>query len=76
MYCYENKMTFPIYASDSMDLLLLTNGDKSHYVYIKEFDRYFCKSYLQCFSSKHVLTEHKKVCLSINGVCKIRKRDD
>ena len=47
-------------------------------MYIKEFDRfmfhktknknkkYFCKSYLQCFSIKNVLIEHKKVCLTIN----------
>ena len=27
----------------------------------------FCKSYLQQFSSKNVLTKHKEVCLSING---------
>ena len=84
MFYYENKLTFPIYVSDqkfenSMDLLLLIDGDKSHYVYIKDFDRfmfhktknknkkYFCKSCLQCFSSKNMLTEHKKVCLSING---------
>ena len=51
----------------------------SHYVYIKDFDRfifhktknknkkYFCKSFLQCFSSKNVLTKHKEVYLSING---------
>ena len=26
-----------------------------------------CKSCLQCFSSKDVFTEHKEVCLSING---------
>ena len=67
-----------------MDLLLVTYGDKSHYVYIKDFDRfmfhktknknkkYFCKSCLQCFSSKNVLTEHKEVCLSINGAQSIR----
>ena len=29
-------------------------------------EKYFCKSCLQCFSSKNVLTEHKNVCLSIN----------
>ena len=29
--------------------------------------KYFCKSCLQCFSSINVLTEHKKICLSING---------
>ena len=62
-----------------MDLLLVTDGDKSHYVYIKDFDRfmfhktknknkkYFCKSCLRCFSSKLVLIEHKEVCLSPNG---------
>ena len=83
MFCYENRLTFPICISDQkfenlMDLLLVIDGDKSHYVYIKDFDRfmfhktknknkkYFCKSCLQCFSSKNVLTEHKKVCLSIN----------
>ena len=69
MYYYENKLVFPIYISDqkfenSMDLLLVIDGDKSHYVYIKDFNRfmfqktknknkkYFCKSCLQCFSSK------------------------
>ena len=62
-----------------MDLLLVIYESKSYYVYIKEFGRfmflktknknkkYFCKSCLQCFSSKNVLTEHKEVCLSING---------
>ena len=62
-----------------MDLLFLTDGDKCHYVYIKDFDRYmfhktknknkkwFCRSCLQCFSSKNVLTEHKEDCLIING---------
>ena len=61
------------------DLLLVIDENKSHYVYIKVFDRfmfhktknknkkYFCKSCLQCFSSKNVLTEHKEICLNING---------
>ena len=77
VFGYENELVFPIYVSDqkfedSMDLLLLIDDDKSHYVYIKDFDRfmfhktknknkkYFCKSCLQCFSSKNVLTEQKK----------------
>ena len=67
-----------------MDLLLIFERDKSHYVYIKDFDKfmfhkakaknkkYFCKSCLQCFVSKNVLTEHKKVCLSINGTHPVR----
>ena len=77
-------MDFPIYVSDqafedSIDLLLLNDDDKSHYVYIKNFDRFmfhktkdknkkwFCRICLQCFSSKSVLIKHKENCLSING---------
>ena len=57
-----------------MDLLLVINESKSNYVYIKDFYRFmlhktknknkkhFCKSCLQCFSCKNVLTEHKEVC--------------
>ena len=67
-----------------MDLLLVIDKIKSHYVYIKDYDRYlfhktknknkkyFCHSCLQCFSSKNVSTEHKKVCLSINGTQSVR----
>ena len=48
------------------------NDDKSHYVYMKDFDRFvshktknknkkwFCKSCLQCFSSDNVLIKHKE----------------
>ena len=89
VYCFENKLTFPIYISNqkfenSMDLLQIFNGDKSHYVYIKNFDRfmfhqtknknkkYICKNCLQYFSSKNVLTEHKEVYLSINGAHSVR----
>ena len=43
--CYENKLTFPIYNSyqefeNSMDFLLVIviDENKSHYVYIKDFD--------------------------------------
>ena len=64
---------------DSIDLLLLIDDDKSHYVYIKDFDRFmfhktenknkkwFCRSCLHCFSSEEVLIKHKENCLSING---------
>ena len=68
LYCYKSKLAFPIYISDqkfenSMDLLLVTDENRSHYVYIKDFDifmfhktknknkKYFGKSCLQCFSS-------------------------
>ena len=89
VFCYKNTLSFSIYVSDqkfenSMDLLLVIDKNKSHYVYIKGFDRYmfhktknenkkyFCKSCLQCISSKNVLTQHKKVCLSINGTQSVR----
>ena len=45
MFGYENGLVFPIYLSgqkleDSMNLLLLIDDDKSHYVYIKDFNRF------------------------------------
>ena len=45
MFSYENGLVFPIYISDqkfedSVDLMLLTEDDKSHYVYIKDFNRF------------------------------------
>ena len=84
MFCYENEIVFPIYVShqkfeDSMDLLLLIDDNKSHYVYIKDFNtfmfhktknknkKWFCRSCLQCFSSENILINHKEDCLSING---------
>ena len=89
VFGYENKLVFPIYVSnkeyrDSIDLLLLIRDNKSHYVYIKGFNRFmfhktknknkkrFCKSCLQCFSSEKVLIGHKKDCLSINGLQSVK----
>ena len=82
--CYEDEFVFLIYVSDqkfedSMDLLLLIDYDKLHYVYIKDSDKFmfhktknkkkkrFCKNCLQCFSSESVLVKHKEDCFSING---------
>ena len=59
------------------------NENKSHYVFIvfnsfifhktkKKNKKYFCKSCLQCFSSKNVLTEHREVYLCINGAKSVR----
>ena len=38
--------------------------------------QWFCRSYLQCFSDKNMLTNHKENCLSINGAqsVKLEKR--
>ena len=84
MFGYENGLVFRIYISeqkfeDYMGLLLLIDDDKSHYVYIKDFNTFmfhktknknkkcFCKSCLQCFSKENLLIKHKEDCLSING---------
>ena len=45
MFGYENSLVFPIYVSDqkfkySTDLLLLIDNDQSHYVHIKDFNRF------------------------------------
>ena len=69
VFCYENKVVYPACLSDqkfrdSTDSLLISDKFKSHYVYIKDFDRfmfnktkykgkkYFCKN---CFSSVSVV---------------------
>ena len=84
-------MPFPIYISDqefenSIDLLVVIDENKSHYAYIKDFDRfmfhktknknkkYFCKSCLQLFALvvKICWQIKKKVCLSINGTQSVR----
>ena len=84
VFCYENELIFPIYVSDqkfedSIDLFLLINDNKSHYVYSKDFNtlmfhktknknkKWFCRSCLQCFSSENDLIKHNEDCLSING---------
>ena len=84
VFCYEDNLVYPVNISDEkfknlMDLLMITNKIKSHYVYIKDFNRFmcqkrksknkkhFCRYCLQCFSNEKVLVEHKKTCLEING---------
>ena len=83
VFGYENKV-YPLYISkkcysQTLNLLLITEKDKSHYVFIKDFNRlmfsktkqkdekHFCMSRLQNFSTKEILNNHKKRCLLING---------
>ena len=45
MFGYVNGLNFLIFVSDqkfenSIDLLLVIDDDKSHYVYIKDFDKF------------------------------------
>ena len=56
-----------------VDLLLITEENKSRYVYIKDFNKFmynktknknkkhFCRYFLQFFCSEKVLQEHKKI---------------
>ena len=84
VFGYEDKQIYPIHISkrnnkDVLDLLLITENKKRHYVYIKDFNRFmynqtkhrgrkhFCMHCLQCFSSDRVLESHKEVCVVVNG---------
>ena len=45
VFCYENKLVFPIHISDQkfenpIDLWFVIDENKSHYVYIKDCDRF------------------------------------
>ena len=44
VFCYGNNLTFPAYIPNQkfencVDLLLMSNENKSHYMYIKDFIR-------------------------------------
>ena len=81
---YENKV-FPLYVSkksnkQALNVLLISNKEKSHYAYIKDFNRlmysevktknvhkkHFCMSCLQNFANIEILNNHKERCLLIN----------
>ena len=76
---YENKI-FPLYLSKKLNeqvlnVLLISNEEKSHYVFIKDFNRlmysevktktqhikHFCMSCLQTFTTKEILNDHRKM---------------
>ena len=84
VFGYEKGQTFPIHISketfeDQMNLLLITEDEKKHYVLIKDFNafmfnqtkhkekKHFCMFCLQCFSSERILANHVNNCLTING---------
>ena len=82
-------MAYPIRISetnftDHLELLWIEEGEKSHYVLIKNFNqfmtsftkhvgrKYFCLRCLHCCSSARVLENHKQDCLAINGTQAIK----
>ena len=89
VFSYEDKIVYPVHVSkknynDSMNLLMIHKGDKSHYIYVKDFNRlmfnvnkhegkkWFCMRCLQHFSSAIILEKHKNDCLVINGEQRVK----
>ena len=89
VFSYEDKVVCPIYISkkvfdNCMNVLMIHEGNKSHYVYIKDFNRlmfnktkngnkkWFCMSCLQYFGSENVLDKLKENCLVINGEQRVK----
>ena len=77
VFGHENKV-YPLYISkkscnQTLNLLLITEKDKWHYVFIKDFDRlmfsktkqkdkkHFSMSCLQNFSTNEISDNHKNV---------------
>ena len=84
VFSYEKEQPFPIHISkekfeDQINLLLITEDKKKHYVLIKDFNtfmynqtkhknkKHFYMYCLQCFSSERILVKHTNNCLTING---------
>ena len=76
VFGYENKV-FPLYVSKKsneqvLNVLLISNEEKSHYAFIKDFNRlmysrtkhqhkkHFYMSCLQNFTTKEILNNHKE----------------
>ena len=78
VFGYENKV-FSLYVSKKLNeqvlnVLLISNGEDSHYVFIKDFIRlmfsevktknqhkkHFCVSCLQNFTTKEILNSHRE----------------
>ena len=86
VFCFENNLFCPVHISDQkftdcMNLLLITDENKSHYVYIKDLwymfnklinknKKHFFKYCFQCFSTE------KENCLKINGKQSVKLRID
>ena len=85
VFFYKNNLVYKI-PQDFVDLKLIADRNKSHYLNIKHFDRFICNNTkrkyrkhfprycLQCFSGEKVLIKHKKVCFKINGKQSIKFR--
>ena len=87
----EDKQLYPIFVSKGsnekvLNLLLISDGEKKHYVLIKDFNslmynktnhrerKHFCMHCLQRFITEEILSKHKTNCncMVINGEQAIR----
>ena len=89
VFGYEDKQFYPIRVSKQtnekvLNLLLITDGEKQHYILIKDFNRmmyhktkhqhrkHFRMHCLQYFSTEKILAKHKCNYMVINGEQAIR----
>ena len=78
VFSYEDKIVCPVYVSkekygDCINLLMVHEDNKSHYVYVKDFNKlmfnaskhkeikWFCVRCLQHFSNEIILERHKMI---------------
>ena len=84
IYGHSNSDIYPIHttystAAKHIDLLVTSNSETNHYVWIKNFNRlcynvnkharkkYFCKHCIQHFTSESILLKHMEDCMVLNG---------
>ena len=84
IYGHSNSDIYPIHSTYStsakhIDLLVTSNSETNHYVWIKNFNRlcynvnkharkkYFCKHCIQHFTNESILLKHMEDCMVLNG---------
>ena len=89
---YDKGEKYPLYLSkekhtDCLNLLVISEDNKKHYVLITDFDRFmyditknkqkqhFCMYCLQHFRTKTTLNKHTENCFEINGAQAIKMPD-
>ena len=78
VFCYENKIVYPVYLSDQkfndcLDLLIISNNFISHYVYIKDLNRLMFNKTKN--KNKKYFCKSCLQCFSSENVLKERKKD-
>ena len=78
VFCYENKVVYPVYLSDrkfsdSMNLLLISDKFESHDVYIKDFDRFMFNK--TKYKGKKYFCKNCLQCFSSKKILSEQKKD-